>query len=309
MKVLITGGAGFIGSHLADAHVARGDQVVVLDDLSTGKEQNLAQIADKVDLQIGSVTDMAAIKAAMEGCERVYHLAAVASVQQSVETPIETNAINFGGTLNVLEAARAHGEIKRVVFASSAAIYGDRSDGAVRESDCPNPQTPYAIEKLQAERYVSIWPKLFGLDTVGLRFFNVFGPRQDPSSPYSGVVSIFADRLLAGKPTTIFGDGEQTRDFVAVNDVIRCLFAAGDTKVGGGEVFNVGRGKSTSLNTLYAEMATVVGSKDAPIYADPRPGDIRHSLAKIGRAQALLGFTAQTSIPDGLKRLVDSIRS
>lgn len=307
MRALVTGGAGFIGSHLVDALVARGDDVVVLDDLSTGHRENLAGVEGRVDLQVGSVADRDAVAKAVLGCDRVFHLAAVASVQRTVEAPVETNAVNFGGVLNVLEAARAQG-VGRVVFASSAAVYGDRGDAKVHEDDTPNPQTPYAIEKLQAERYVRIWPGLLGQDAVALRFFNVFGPRQDPSSPYSGVVSIFVSRLLAGQPVTIFGDGEQTRDFVAVDDVVHALLAAADRPKGDGLVCNVARGEATSVNDLYRHLAEIIGVDAKPTYAPGRPGDIRHSLANNTRLVQDLGVTPRTSVAVGLRRLVDSVR-
>ncbi len=308
MKVLVTGGAGFIGSNLVDALVARGDEVVVLDDLSTGKRENLRQAGDGARLVVGSVADRDTVFGAAAGCELIYHEAAVASVQRTVEEPLETHRTNLGGTLNVLEAARAVGA-RRVVFAGSAAAYGDNPDLPLREDANPRPLSPYAIEKLASEQYLGVWASLFGLETVTLRYFNVFGPRQDPSSPYSGVISIFVDRLLGGRVPTIFGDGEQTRDFVFVEDVVRANLLAGSVDGVSGRTFNVARGAPTSLNELYAHLQGIIGGPERPTYGAPRAGDIRHSLANVDAARDGLGFGAQVSVVDGLARLVESVRA
>lgn len=311
MKVLVTGGAGFIGSHIVDALVARGDTVTVLDDLSTGKRENLAHHGDlegggAVTLVVGSVTDAAAVQAAAEGAGLIYHEAAVASVQRTVEAPMETNAVNLGGTLNVLRAAQAVGA-KRVVFAGSAAVYGDSDELPLAETVFPKPMSPYAVEKLASEQYVRVWSELFGVETVTLRYFNVFGPRQDPSSPYSGVISIFVDRLLKGTAPTIFGDGEQTRDFVYVGDVVQANMLAGTVPEADGGVFNVARGQTTSLNQLYAMLAEIVGGAPPVNYGEARAGDIRHSLARIDGARGVLGFEPAVPVHEGLRRLVDSV--
>ena len=307
MRVLVTGGAGFIGSHLVDALVARGDEVVVLDDLSTGKRENLATVADRVQLIVGSVTDRDAVAAATDGCAVVFHQAAIASVPRTIEAPVETNAVNFGGTLNVLEAARAAGS-RRVIFAGSAAIYGDHAPLPVGEDAPLSPLSPYAIEKLCAEHYVRVWAPLFGLETVSLRYFNVFGPRQDPRSPYSGVVSIFVDSLLRGEAPTIYGDGEQTRDFVAVDDVVRANLAAAAVSAPVGLVCNIARGEATSLNRLFATLSSLLGGPAAPRHAEARAGDVRHSLADVTRARDALGFVARTPVEVGLARLVEWAR-
>jgi UDP-glucose 4-epimerase len=304
VKALVTGGAGFIGSHLVDALVARGDSVVVIDDLSTGRRENLALAGDRVRLIEGCVTDRAAVDAAMAGCEVVFHQAAVASVPATIDRPVHTNRVNFGGTLNVLEAARAAGA-RRVVFASSAALYGDVGDTPCHEGMAPNPQSPYAVEKLGSEHYVRVWAELFGLETVALRYFNVFGPRQDPSSAYSGVISIFVDRLRRGLVPTIYGDGEQTRDFVYVGDVVAANLAAADVERAPGLVCNIGRGDTTTLNTLYGHLAAILGGPPAPSYGPTRAGDIRHSRANVDRAAALLGWCAQVPVAEGLRALVD----
>ncbi len=303
MKSLVTGGAGFIGSHLVDALVAAGDTVVVLDDLSTGRLANLAGVADRVTFLRGSVAVRADVDQAMAGCDRVFHQAAVASVPATIDAPVDTHFVNLGGTLNVLESARAAG-VQRVVFASSAAVYGETDGTACVEAATPRPQSPYAVEKLAAEHYVRVWAPLYGLPTVALRYFNVFGPRQDPSSPYSGVISIFADRLRRGLVPTIFGDGGQTRDFVYVADVVRANLAAGALDAPSGLVCNVGRGESTSLNALYGHLAALLGGPATPGYQPVRAGDIRHSLADISVARAALGYAPTVSVADGLAALV-----
>jgi len=308
MRVLVTGGAGFIGSNLVDALVARGDEVVVLDDLSTGKRENLAAAGDGVRLIVGSVADAETVEAAAAGCELIYHEAAIASVQRTVEAPLDTNLVNLGGTLNVLEAARAAG-VRRVVFAGSAATYGDNPDMPLRESATPRPLSPYAIEKLASEQYVKVWAELFGLETVTLRYFNVFGPRQDPGSPYSGVISIFVDRLLRGMAPTIFGDGGQTRDFVYVADVVRANLLAGTQPGVSGRTFNIAGGGQTSLLELYGHLRDLIGGPERPAFAEARAGDIRHSLADIGAARSALGYAPSVSVAAGLSRLVDSLRA
>ena len=305
MRVLVTGGAGFIGSHLVDALVARGDEVVVLDDLSTGRRENLAAAGASARLIVGSVDDLDTVRGAVEGCALVYHEAAVASVQRTVEAPTQTQRTNLAGTLNVLEAARGAG-VRRVVFAGSAAVYGDTETMPLVESQTPRPMSPYAIEKLASEQYMGVWSALYGLETVTLRYFNVFGPRQDPGSPYSGVISIFVDRLITGRVPTIFGDGKQTRDFVYVEDVVRANLLAGtaDAPTVSGRVFNVARGEATDLNALYTILAEVCGVSAPVGYAPARAGDIRHSLANIGALRQTLGYTPQVPVAEGLARLV-----
>lgn len=304
MQALVTGGAGFIGSHLCDALCAQGATVRVLDDLSTGHAANLHG-ASGATLTTGSVTDYATVRRLAEGCDVIFHQAAIASVPRSIEDPRTSHAVNVGGTVNVLEAARDAG-VRRVVFAGSAAVYGTR-EGAVREDDAPAPASPYAVEKLAGEHYMRMWPLIHpGVSTVTLRYFNVFGPRQDPSSPYSGVVSIFIDRLRRGAPVTIFGDGEQTRDFVAVADVVRANLAAATASVEGALVANIARGQSTSLNQLYRSLTELIGCAAEPQYGPVRAGDVRHSLADVTRAQTALGFDAQTDIRTGLARILEA---
>jgi len=305
VKVLVTGGAGFIGSHLVDRLLALGHDVRVLDDLSTGKVANLAEAGSRVELRVGDVRDPGTVAEAVAGVELVYHEAAVVSVQRSVEQPAETLGVNVGGTLNVLCAARAAG-VRRVVLASSAAVYGSQAEGAKREADPTLPDSPYGLEKLASEHYLRMWHALYGLETVCLRYFNVFGPRQDPSSPYSGVTSIFADRLRRGVTPTIYGDGEQTRDFVYVANVVEANIRAGLSAVRHG-VFNVGCGTSTSLNQLLRAMATVASASPEASYAAARAGDIRHSLADISESARVLGYAPQVDLTTGLLLLLRSL--
>lgn len=305
MKILVTGGAGFIGSHLVDRLVSLGHHVRVLDDLSTGKRENLSAVASAVELMVGDVRDEGTVRRAMAGVELVYHEAAVVSVQRSVETPVDTLGVNVGGTLQVLCAAREAGA-RRVVLASSAAVYGSQGEGARTESDATLPDSPYGLEKLSSEHYLRMWHALYGLETVALRYFNVFGPRQDPSSPYSGVTSIFADRVRRGTPPTIYGDGEQTRDFVYVANVVEANVRAGLGPVAHG-TFNVGCGVSTSLNRLLASMAEAAGVRSIPSYGPARQGDIRHSLADITRARRELGYEPSVDVQSGLARLLASL--
>ena len=310
MKVLVTGGAGFIGSHLVDRLLALGHQVRVFDNLTTGKRENLSAAGPHVELLVGDVRDAGALDQAARGVELVFHLAAIVSVQRSVEQPLETQAVNLGGTLNVLTAAHKQG-VRRVVLASSAAVYGTGGNGATSEREPTLPESPYGLEKLGSEHYLRIWHQLHGLETLALRYFNVFGPRQDPSSPYSGVLSIFADRMLRGVVPIIYGDGEQTRDFVYVSNIVEanCCAAFGATGHG---VFNVGCGVSTSLNQLFRQMASVLGDRlpagYAPSYAPGRAGDIRHSLADISQARSTLGYRPLVQVAEGLKPLLGALQ-
>jgi UDP-glucose 4-epimerase len=307
VKALVIGGAGFIGSHLTERLVRDGHSVRVLDNLTTGKKENLAPIAGDVELVVADVRHPDRLRQEMRDCEVVFHQAAIVSVPYSVEHPQETLDVNLRGTLNVLEAARSAG-VRRVVMASSAAVYGEDPELPKRESMLPSPISPYGFEKLGGEHYMSIWTKLFGLETVALRYFNVFGPRQDPSSPYSGVISIFVDRILRDQPLTIFGDGEQSRDFVFVADVVQANLLAGSQPKASGRVYNVGGGKRTTLNQLSKILAGIAGRDVKPRHADPRAGDIRDSLADIARARAELGYEPKVSVEDGLRRLVESVR-
>lgn len=288
----ITGGAGFIGSNLAEA-LAKENQVVVIDDLSTGNMQNLVSI--EAQLFKGSITDLELLRRAFHGIDCVFHLAAIASVQKSIEEPLRTNQLNVEGTLNVLVAARDAG-VKRLVFASSAAVYGDSLELPKRESMVPQPKSPYAVTKVAGEHYCRVFSDIYGLETVSLRFFNVFGPRQDPSSEYSGVISKFISAVLAGRMPIVFGDGEQTRDFVFVKDVVRACILASWCKQG---VYNVARGQSTSLNQLVEMVGRALSRKILPVYAEPKAGDIRHSIADVSMARSI-GYDPQISAEEGV---------
>lgn len=302
--VLITGGAGFIGSHLADALLAKGYAVRVLDDLSTGKRENLALDNPRLQLMVGDVADAALVAQAVEGCQAVVHLAAVASVQASVDDPVKTHQSNFIGTLNVCEAMRLAG-VKRVLFASSAAVYGNNGEGqAIGEDIAKAPLTPYASDKLASEQYLDFYRRQHRLEPVLFRFFNIYGPRQDPSSPYSGVISIFCERAQQGLPITLFGDGEQTRDFFYVGDLAGLLLQALEkTTVEEGAV-NVGLNQVTSLNQLLGALHGVLGDLPEINYLDARPGDIRHSRADNSRLLQRYTLGATTPLTEGLSKLL-----
>ncbi|MBD9516361.1 NAD-dependent epimerase/dehydratase family protein [Pseudomonas sp. PDM22] len=299
--ILITGGAGFIGSHLADALLAQGFAVRVLDDLSTGRRENLDS---RVDLLVGNVADEAALRGALSGCQGVVHLAAIASVQASVEDPVGTHRANFIGTLNLCEAMRQEG-IRRVLFASSAAVYGQNGEGSAIDEDVVKaPLTPYAADKLASEYYLDFYRREHGLEPAIFRFFNVYGPRQDPSSPYSGVISIFARRAEQGLPITVFGDGEQTRDFIYVGDLVKLLVTALLADDVAESAINVGLDQSTSLNQLLAEIGKLTGGLPEITYLPARHGDIRHSRADNRRLLQRYSLDAPTPLADGLAQLI-----
>jgi len=308
-KTLVTGGAGFIGSHLVEELLNRGEQVIVLDDLSTGKLENLPEHPNLTFLK-GSVADPSLVNSLFKEypISSVFHLAAVASVQKSVESPVDCHEVNFDGTLYLMEAARRSG-VSSFVFASSAAVYGDEPTLPKTEETPVKPITPYAVDKYASERYVVNGAALYGFPGVALRFFNVFGERQDPSSPYSGVISIFVDRIkrfLKGEPVKIvvFGDGRQTRDFVYVKDVVSALFLARD-KAPKGEVYNVGTGREVSLLEMLETLKELVGTLPPVEFAPPRPGDIRRSVASIEKLKGL-GYRPRWSFKEGLKSLLKS---
>ena len=302
--VLVTGGAGFIGSNLVDALLAKGYAVRILDDLSTGKRTNLPLDNPKVELIEGDVANAALVHEVMIGCSAVVHLAAVASVQASVDDPVRTHQSNFIGTLNVCEAMRQTG-VKRVVFASSAAVYGNNGEGESISEDTPKaPLTPYASDKLASEYYLDFYRRQHGLEPVIFRFFNIFGPRQDPSSPYSGVISIFSERAVKGLPITIFGDGEQTRDFLYVGDLVNILMQAIEaTDIEEGAV-NVGLNKATTLNQMLQALGDVVGELPPISYGPARSGDIRHSRADNSRLLQRFTLGNITPMKEGLALLL-----
>jgi UDP-glucose 4-epimerase len=301
---LITGGCGFIGSHIAEALVAEGHAVRVFDNLATGYLENIKGFADRVEFVRGDIREPTALQAAMHGIEFVFHEAALVSVAISVAQPEENDAINIRGTLNVLQAARAAG-VQRVVFASSAAVYGNNPALPKREDMPPAPESPYAHAKLAGEEYLRRFSAGEGLPTVALRYFNVFGPRQDARSMYSGVISKFAADLQAGRAPTIFGDGLQTRDFVFVKDVVQAnLLAMRSGAVGHGEAFNIATNTSCSLLELLATLQQLTGRSGPPTFAPARPGDIRHSVADISKAQRVLGYQPKFSLAAGLRELL-----
>jgi nucleoside-diphosphate-sugar epimerase len=300
---LITGGAGFIGSHIATRLVHEGQRVRVLDNLSSGTIRNLAPILADIEFIEGDIRDSAVLQRAMAGVEVVFHEAAEPSVPRSIADPAATFAINVEGTLNVLTAARDR-ECRRVVFATTCAIYGDAPELPKLESLPPAPLSPYAMSKLTGEHLCAMYTRLYGLETVGLRYFNVFGPRQDPSSAYAAAIPKFLEAMQAGRRPRVFGDGEQSRDFVAVADVVRANLLAAHADGVAGDVFNVASGRSVTINQVLATLGEATGLDATPEYLPARPGDILHSLAEVSRARARLGFQAEVSFRDGVERIV-----
>jgi UDP-glucose 4-epimerase len=302
MKFVVTGGSGFIGSHLVERLLPRGE-VVVLDDLSTGKRENLAPFQDYPNLEFveGSVTDPALLKRISKNAHCIFHQAAIPSVQRSVEDPYRTNRANVDGTLNVLIAAKDQG-VPKFVMASSSSVYGDTPVLPKQEDMPPHPLSPYAVSKLAGESYASVFSGLFGLQTVCLRYFNVYGPRQDPLSEYAAVVPRFITRILAGEPVVIHGDGGQTRDFTYVGDVVQANIRAMESDASG--IFNIAHGTRISVNNLAERIMEVAGIRTGIIHDEPRPGDVRDSLADIARARQILGFTPQFGIERGLAETV-----
>ena len=298
---LVTGGAGFIGSHLVESLVRQGGRVRVFDDLSTGLSANLAQIEPAVEIIVGDVADAAAVERAVEGAGVIFHLAALASVQRSIEAPADTHRVCAGGTLNILDAAR-HTGVRRVVYAASSSAYGIPAGDVQTESDLLAPLSPYAAAKLAGELYAQSFTAAFGLETVRLRFFNIFGPRQRADSPYSGVIALFAAALSAGRTPMIFGDGLQTRDFTFVSDVVQALLRAAQTPGISGRVYNVGTGCGTSVLNLVAALNRQLGTNIVPRHAPSRAGDVRHSCADISLAKRELGYEPAVSFEEGLAK-------
>jgi UDP-glucose 4-epimerase len=304
MNVLITGGAGFIGSHLAEHLLAAGNTVRVLDNLSTGKRENLPAHA-RLEFVQGDIRDQGLVLECARDMQAIVHLAAVASVQASVDDPTGTHATNFDGTLHLLEAARTE-RVQRFLYASSAAVYGDNTRLPLVEEEILNPLSPYAADKLAGEYYLRFYHAKFGIETTAFRFFNIFGPRQDPSSPYSGVISIFVERVSRGEPVTVFGDGRQTRDFVYVGDLVALLalalaLARAETA---GQVINIGRGQQCSLLELLEALEKLTGKPVERRFEAARLGDIVHSCADISRLVRLLGKAPETDIVTGLGEIL-----
>jgi nucleoside-diphosphate-sugar epimerase len=297
---LVTGGAGFIGSHLVDALVARGDAVRILDDFSTGRRENLPA-RGTYELLEGDVSDPSVARRAVDGCEFVLHQAAIPSVPRSVQDPLTSHRANVDGTLQLLLAAR-DARVKRVVFAGSSSVYGDSAVLPKHEEMPPAPRSPYALQKLVGERYCQLFTSLYGLETVTTRYFNVFGPRQHPGSPYSGVISLFIDALADGRAPRVHGDGRQTRDFTFVGDVVggvlRCCEASGVA----GEVINIAPGGRVVLLDVIGVLQEALGTSIDPVFGPPREGDVRDSQADIGKARRLLGFEPSVPFADGLRQ-------
>lgn len=304
---LVTGGAGFIGSHLVEELVRRGARVRVVDSLITGKRENLAHVGE-IDFLEGDLADLEVARAAVAGMDYVLHQAAIPSVPRSVTDPLTSHRSNVDGTLNILLAARDAG-VKRLVYAGSSSAYGDTPTLPKHEDMPPNPQSPYALQKLVGEQYARLFARLYGFDAVTTRYFNVFGPRQDPSSPYSGVISVFIRALVAGDKPTIYGDGHQTRDFTYVANVVDGVLRACHGDHLAGEVINVATGGRVSLNELFEALRRLTGSTLVPVYAGPRAGDVLHSQADISRAERLLGYRPLVGLEEGLKRTVDWYRT
>jgi UDP-N-acetylglucosamine/UDP-N-acetyl-alpha-D-glucosaminouronate 4-epimerase len=304
---LVTGGAGFIGSHLVEELVRRGERVRIVDNLSTGKRQNIAHLAS-VEFVEGDLADHEVARHTVRGVDYVLHQAAIPSVPRSVQDPITSNRANIDSSLNILVAARDAG-VKRIVYAGSSSAYGDTPTLPKVETMATAPLSPYALQKLVGEQYCQMFTRLYGLETVSIRYFNVFGQRQDPSSPYSGVISLFISALCDGRQPTIFGDGEQTRDFTYVANVVDGVLRACTAEGASGEVINVATGGRISLNTLFETIRTLVAAKVEPIYAAPRPGDVKDSQADISKARRILGYEPIVGFEEGLAKTVEWYRA
>lgn len=301
--ILVTGGAGFIGSHLAEGLLKQGHQVRVLDNFSTGKKENLIFERPNPSLEVinGDIRELGDCQKAVAGVEYVFHEAALASVQRSVEDPLTTQAVNVEGTLHILMASREAG-VKRVIYASSSSVYGDTPVLPKHEEMHPSPLSPYALQKYIGEQYCRLFSQLYSLDTLSLRYFNIFGPKQDPASIYSAAIPRFIEAMVAGRSPIVYGDGEQSRDFTYVENVVEANLLAMAVSHGRGEVMNIACGQRTSLNQLLEILQRILRSKVQPAYQDPRPGDVKHSLADIGKAIAFLHYQPRIGIETGLKR-------
>ena len=302
----MTGGAGFIGSHLARRLLADGNDVRVLDNFSTGNRENLAPIGDEIEILEGDVQSYERVHNAVRDCEIVFHEAALPSVPRSIQDPLTSNAANVIGTLNILLASRDSG-VRRVVFASSSSIYGADLTLPKQEDSAPQPISPYAVAKLAGEGYCRSFSQVYALETVALRYFNVFGPRQDPLSHYAAVIPKFITALIDGRPPVVFGDGEQSRDFTYIDNVVEGNLLAATAGDVSGQTFNIACGDRITLNQLLDELGEIMGLDPRANYLDPRPGDVLHSLADISKARDLLGYEPAVSFGEGLRRTVDSL--
>jgi len=305
---LVTGGAGFIGSHIAEDLAAKGNFVRVLDNFLTGKEENIAAFIGDIELLRGDIRNLELCREAVRDVDYVLHQAALPSVPRSVEDPILTTAINIGGTLNILLASK-DASVKKVVFASSSSVYGDDESLPKKEGLEGNPLSPYAVTKLTGEKYCQVFSAIYGLPTVCLRYFNVFGPRQDPSSQYAAVIPNFITRLLRDEAPIIHGDGEQSRDFTYVANVVEANLRAAQSHDVSGRILNVGNGTQTSVNDLARTLMGLIGKSTEPAHEKERPGDVRHSFADISKARSLLGYASRVSLEDGLQRTIDWFRN
>lgn len=304
LPVLVTGGAGFIGSHLVRGLLEAGAQVRVLDNLSNGKRENLAEVADRVELMVGDIRNLEECKKAAAGRTMVFHLAALGSVPRSVEQPLLYNEVNIGGTLNMLEAARGAGA-KRFVYSASSSAYGDTPVLPKVETMAPHPKSPYAVTKLTGEYYVKVYADVYGLETVSLRYFNVFGPRQDPKSQYAAVIPAWITALLRNEAPRVYGDGEQSRDFCFVSNVVNANMRGGSVERKlAGEVVNIACGDRITLNEMLVKMKGLLGKTIAPQHLPPRAGDVKDSLAEVRAAKAVLGYEPLVRFEEGLARTV-----
>jgi nucleoside-diphosphate-sugar epimerase len=306
MRVLVTGGAGFIGSHVAERLLALGHEVRVLDNFATGRRGNLSAFADEIELVEGDIQSYERANKAVTGCEVVFHQAALPSVPRSIQDPLTSNATNVIGTLNILLAARDH-DVRRVIYASSSSAYGRNPALPKHEALAPEPISPYATAKLAGEGYCRSFTIVYGLETVSLRYFNVFGPRQDPLSEYAAVVPRFITSLAAGRPPVIFGNGEQSRDFTYVENVVDANIRAINAADVAGRAINVACGERVTLNQLVAELQDLLGTSIDPAYAVPRSGDVKHSLADVTLARNLLGYEPRVNLREGLRRTIEHL--
>ena len=305
---LVTGGAGFIGSHLVDALIAAGHRVRVLDDFSTGKADNLRHVKDQIEFISGSILDPVTVRAAVKEVELVFHLAALPSVQRSIEDPIRTHAVCASGTLNILRAAVKAG-VRRVIYAGSSSAYGGIPGSVRTENDPVSPLSPYAAAKVSGEAYCQSFTGSYGLETVRLRFFNIFGPRQDSKNPYSGVIALFLGTMLQGRQPTVFGDGLQSRDFTFVSNAVQAALKAAESPAAMGQVYNIGTGESTMVLDLVHHLNQYLGTKIQPVFGPARLGDVRRSLADISKARKQLGYEPTISFAEGLRRTVEAFKN
>ncbi len=304
MKYLVTGGAGFIGSNIVEELLRRGHQVRVLDNFATGRRENLTPFLDRIELIEGDLRSYHIVREAVDGMDFILHQGALPSVPRSIKDPITSNEVNVAGTLNILDAARDAG-VKRVVFASSSSIYGDSEKLPKQEDMTPNPLSPYAVSKLAGEKYCQVFARIYGLHTVALRYFNVFGPRQDPTSQYSAVIPKFITAILNNKQPTIYGDGTQSRDFTYVTNVVEANILATEADFPPGMVFNCACHERIDLNQLVKDINEILGKHIEPLYTDPRPGDVKHSFADIERIQKYLGYRPKVYFREGLEKTIE----